>query len=33
MKRNKIVDFIEWLFVWLGFLTAALYLLIHIIGY
>ena len=33
MKRNKIVDFMEWLFFWLGFLTSALYLLIHIIGY
>lgn len=33
MKRNKFVDFMIWLFIWVGFLTVVFYFLIRIIGY
>lgn len=33
MKRNKFVDFMIWLFIWVGFLSVVLYFLIRIIGY
>lgn len=29
----KLVDFMVWLFIWVGFLTVVLYFLIRIIGY
>lgn len=31
--NNKIIEFIGWLFTWIGFLGLALYFLIQIIGY
>lgn len=33
MKRNRFVDFMIWLFIWVGFLSVVLYFLIRIIGY